>query len=634
MQETKYLSTDPNAGVPLPPTRGYLSLDPNAGDPIQQEAVSAGSGKGLGEEAIAAFADFGRGLWNYANPLAIGSALAHPINTAKSLLAAQGNQWTEATKAMDAGNHGEAAEHLAAWLLPVLGPAVDASIQKIRTGRVSEGLGEVSALIFGPAAVKALGGAKVPGLGAPAMLADADAVQFGIERGIPVDAATASGNRFVKGVQHLADRTAGGSVVAEKATKAQAEALTRVGKELAAEAYGKRAVSPEGAGRAVVRAVEAQAKREQGLANAAYDQLRSLEAMPQHVKPVTTGQKIVDTGVVGADGRAITRVENTVETMGLAVDLRQSKRALRGLHDQLLRQYPVTQQQASPGLKALQNVIEGPDFAPLSQVDADLSAIKTIARSDNPAFKTPGQATAMAALQQLEHAVERTAAAAGPDVQAALKAGRQATINKYASLGVLDELKAEPVKAFRQAIENRDAGIGRLRRVQRETPDAMPLIGRAYLEDLLDIATNEGGFAKGGTIASRWGQLGPQTKRTLFGTSLASDLDKFFLLAKRLGENPNPSGTAHVASIGAQGALLWTEPVSGVALQLTGYGLSRLMHSPRGVRALIRGLSIPESNRAAAIAATVELTNAARDAGVPMKALGVAESQPMSTRVR
>ena len=58
--------------------------------------------------------------------------------------------------------------------------------------------------------------------------------------------------------------------------------------------------------------------------------------------------------------------------MAFPVNLKPVKAALKPVWDRMRRQMPVTQQDASPGLKAIQNIMEGPDVAPASIVDLDL----------------------------------------------------------------------------------------------------------------------------------------------------------------------------------------------------------------------------------------------------------------------
>src|SRR5205814_8718588 len=108
----------------------------------------------------------------------------------------------------------------------------------------------------------------------------------------------------------------------------------------------------------------------------------------------------------------------------------------------------------------------------------------------------------------------------------------------------------------------KDSAIQHLRRVQEMAPAEIPKIGRAYLEDLLSMATAEGGFDRAARLQAEWQKLGPETKRILFpDLAHRAQLDHFFLLAKRLSDNPNPSGTAVVNNV-----FNWTAGLGGYPL--------------------------------------------------------------------
>ncbi|MGH9667254.1 MAG: hypothetical protein ACRD9L_22765 [Bryobacteraceae bacterium] len=143
----------------------------------------------------------------------------------------------------------------------------------------------------------------------------------------------------------------------------------------------------------------------------------------------------------------------------------------------------------------------------------------------------------------------------------------------------------------------------------------MPKLGRAYLEDVLGTQSIEG-LNRGAGMFAKWEKLGPRTKELLFKNPLLrADLDNFFLLAKKAAENPNPSGSAVVASVVAGLGYAFTDPVHGVPMLIGAGALSKLLHSPAAVRALSEGLTVPLGKGAAsAIAATNILRIAGQDA--------------------
>lgn len=673
-------------------------------------------------------------------------ALRHPIESAKLLggavVGAQNAMVGKALSKAQAAAGGdmlalpEAVAYGAAAALPVIGPAAAAAGEQIASGDIVGGLGTSAGLLAPtvvPAAVRASQPlrasirerlrAKGPGL------AEGDAVRFGLEQDIPLDAATVTGNPAIRGTQYLADRSLLGAGVARKAGQRQAEALSRVGEGLANRARPGGSVTPEQAGQGVREAVKGKVREFHGEANRAYSTLRDIESggvldevpvdLPKPVKArmreqlgrVPTGDEIrelrriaeeldavpfqrgkltrdtgpgFDSGETTYSARAagapvydeilqeapgtsnMTRADvqasiqqalktgrmthaaqgalkvaqnrlgpgggrwtgtsspilppgagTSQQLMPLSVDIGAAKKALGPFHAELLREKElvgVLQGNKARALKALDDLMMAPDHAPLSTVDAGLSSIKALARgADMPELRTQGQGVAARAVRSLDEQVTLAAQRAGEPASQALKAGRAATTQKYAAKDVLKQISVEPVKAFGQSVWAKDAGIERLRAVAKLAPDEMPKVGRAYLEDLLTTANAEPGvFSKPGTLWSKWQNLGPETKGILFpDRGLVRDLDHFFLLAKKIGENPNPSGSAIVGWQGAQGAGLVVNPAVGVPLVVSGYVLSKLLHAPTTVRLLTRGLQTSRTGRAGS-ALSAELVRAVK----------------------
>ncbi len=313
------------------------------------------------------------------------------------------------------------------------------------------------------------------------------------------------------------------------------------------------------------------------------------------------------------------------ETMLLPVDIRPAKAMLKPLADRLAREKQLTgvlMGDKARASVALDSLISGPDHAPASIVDAALGDIKALARgAAMPELRTAGQGAAAEAVKQLDRVVREAVAKAGPEATQALETGRQATVAKYATADVLDSLRAEPVKGYRQLTAPKDTSIALLRQVADSTPAAMPQIGRAVLEELLTKATSEGGFQHAAKIQADWQRLGPQTKQILFGEHTA-DLDKFFLLAKKLAESPNPSQSGLIVNAGTQALLVFTNPATGVPLVLGSGALSKMLHSAKAVKLLTKGMQIASGpGRVSAVAQGVAISNvltAGRAAGIDL----------------
>lgn len=309
----------------------------------------------------------------------------------------------------------------------------------------------------------------------------------------------------------------------------------------------------------------------------------------------------------------------------MAVDMASVKDAIRPIAERLAAKKGVTgaligkEGTAAARIDAL---LSGPDAVPLSVADAALSDLKAMARTNHPDIRTVGQGIAARAVGDLHKAVTEAAERAGPEAVSALNEGRIATKAKYAAADVLKRLEGaqrtkSPATAFKGMTQAGDTGVGHLTDVLKQAPDTKPLIGRAVLDGLIDHPT--AGPAK---TFSDWQKIGAETKRLLYTPDHVRDLDAFFKLRKMLAENPNPSGTAHTLLTAGQAGLLLTEPVSGAAVQLGSAAVSTLLHSPRGVRLLTKGLRIPLGNKAASTAWLAELAAATSPSGPPAHPVG------------
>lgn len=516
------------------------------------------------------------GAWEMLNPVSaisgLASAVASPIETGKALIGAQFDQGRKAVDAVREGRYVEAAGHAGASLLPVLGPVAAGIGEGIaETGDIATGVGRtvgVLAPVLGarPAVAKAQSVGAKTGAVVKAALdpggATADAVRWGLQHGVPVDAATATGNRVVRGVKDLADRgTLGG--IGSRARRMREESMAKLGKGLGARAAAT-AETPETAGVAVRGGVEGAIQQAAGEADAAYARVRA------------AGDPVVN--------------------------LAPAKAALKPIYDALMKKRELTGQLMGAegrAAVALDALVGGADEAPLSVVDAALGDIKALARgAEMPELRSAGQGLAAAAVTNLESAVQDAAKSAG--VWDDLRAGRDATIAKWTAAETRDALRAEPVQTFRALTQAGDSAIDKLRAVKRLAPAEMPKIGRAYLDDLIDTATAEGGFGREAKLWAEWSKLGDETKALIFpDESLRGDLDQFFMLGKKMAENANPSGSGYVAALGAQGAMLWADPVTGVATALSGAALSKALNSPTVAKLLTQAMQTPSTAPAA-----------------------------------
>jgi hypothetical protein len=517
------------------------------------------------------------GLWKHVNPVTIVSGLAHavthPIDTVGNILSAQGAQFGKAAEDVKQGRYSEAIGHSVAGVLPLVGPAAAAAGEQIAaTGDIAGGIGEAIGLagsIVAPGAVARRAG-SIPVLPRIASKTPAvnEAVRFGLREGIPVDVATASDSRFLRGTQRLAEESLLGSRIGETARAAQAEALTATGERLAGQTHPV-AVTAEQAGQAVRDAVRGRAAGYTAAADAAYSRLRAMQAQAP-----------------------------------ISVDVAATKQALRPIFEQLQRESQlvpfISGSQKGRAYVMLDRLMQAPDAAPLSVADAALGELKGLARVDDAFRRTAGQGIAAQAVKNLEHSVRTAAQQAGTPVFDALMEGRAATVNKFKAIDVLDQLAKEPVGVFNQATWAKDAGIARLREVARIAPQEMAQVGRAWMEQALAKATAEGGFGRAQGLLADWQKLGPQTKQLLFrDPTHIRNLDNFFLLAKKLGENPNPSGSALTVFKGGEVAGLLGFSGPGAVYTLSMPVIAKLLLSPKTTQVLLQGLRLPVGATAA-----------------------------------
>jgi hypothetical protein len=538
-----------------------------------------------------------------------------PINTLKNIGAAHQEVFQQAKDAYDKGDYGSAAIKTLFGVIPVVGPEFNQMGDNARAGKWGEALTDVAAMgtnIAAPAVI-----AKLPKVAAnvgkilpKAQTAEeAAAVEFGRQHGVPIDAATATGNRYVQGVQAMADRSPLGSVVAGRANTEVGGAMRQTADRLKNDASPV-AVDAVGAGERVQKALEQKIQRHAVEANDAYTKLRDYEqkATPDLVRARNTG--------AGADD---------FNDMQLAVDLRGEKPALQPILARLLKKKELTgslmgaEGRAAVALDAL---VTGPDFAPLSVVDSALGDIKSMARgADMPELRTSGQGIAAEVVKKLDARVRARAAQAGPDVLKALEDGRAATTAKYETAEARDFLvpsSHEPRATFNRLTANEDAGVLKLRALQKMVPGELPNVGRAVLTDILDTPMADGGFAHGQKALADWQRLGAESKKLLFPKPGQTEaLDSFFLLAKKLSESPNPSGTALTANSMGQTVLAFTNPSVGVPVVIGSGALSKILHNPAAVQFLTKGMRVSlDAKPGAPMLAAASIARAAKEAGV------------------
>lgn len=634
-QTQQYLSTDPLAGDTAEQPK-YLSVDPSEGEigpdfRTSNEVGPDGRNVVVGdtERPPQTLGRFAGAAWDAINPIeaakgfgrmVIPEAAARamgagdeeasqygPMNTIAKPMAAT---FEAAREAYARGDYGNAAIKALFSAVPMLGPALSQMGDEMGSDPV-KALGTATGVglgMAGPAVAPGAIRARVGGPLRPTVNpAEAAAVQFGREQAIPLDAGTVTGSQFVKNVQKKAGGSWGGANTVETVQRAQGDALAATGGKLAERAYPK-AVGAVEAGEAVQGALKGKIQELHKVADTAYQKLRDIENAKPQRPPRSQSLQALDVS----------------QRTPLAVDITAAVEQLQPLYKQLKRESELgIPMHGAKGrtLAALDGLMNSPNWAPLSVVDAALSDLKAMARgADMPELRTSGQATAAQAVRALDAQVRATASKAGPEVLKALEDGRAAITSKYATSEAMDliaPMGGEPRGVFSRLTANKDAGLLKLRELQKHAPKEVPKLARAILEEILDKPTSEGGFKFADKAAADWQKLGAGTKKMLFPKAgHVRALDNFFLLAKKIGENPNPSGTAQTLNA--------TNIVAGIPM----YALAKLLYTPKGVSALTRAVEISVSPKPAAQAAALaQLTRAGQEAGVILPFPKAAENQ-------
>ena len=302
----------------------------------------------------------------------------------------------------------------------------------------------------------------------------------------------------------------------------------------------------------------------------------------------------------------------------MPVDVRGIKQQLGPVMDSM-SWMPASDQASSAGFQAVKKILAGPDFIPAQAAEQGLSGLKTMARVGNTDLRNTSQGMAAGIIPDLQDGIDAAVAKTGPEGLRSLQDGRAYHADKMGIAELADQLRDEPVQNFNKLTLRYDTGVGFLRKIGDQSPEVLPQVGRAFVTKLFDQATQEGGFSKSQGILNQWNNLGPETKAMLYpNPGLRSSLDNFFLGAKMVAENPNPSGTAVVAQLIPGGMLMVHNPVLGTGYLLGGYAAAKLLFSPRGVSLLTGGLRPAASVGAAGMAAAQIMRIAGDDDVTPV----------------
>jgi hypothetical protein len=169
-------------------------------------------------------------------------------------------------------------------------------------------------------------------------------------------------------------------------------------------------------------------------------------------------------------------------------------------------------------------------------------------------------------------------------------------------------LATEPAAVARQLLGARDSHAAQLQALAKIAPDVPPMLMRAAMDDVAaEFAKTRKPTLEDLSMFRTWfNSLGPRTLEIVApDPAFRRDLDYLTRVMQRVSDNPNRSGTGFMAALLAQVQQLVADPVTGVAAQGAGAALSAMLRSPRLVRALVKGASMPNTPDAAKYAGVV-----------------------------
>lgn len=406
----------------------------------------------------------------------------------------------------------------------------------------------------------------------------ASAINTAEREGLPIDLATRTQSPPLKYVKMAADVTPivsrHGARFALNLDESLTDAITRFAGTSKAEAGS------------FVRASLKNAVNDlQQTANKAYDAVRA-NAKPSTVQAGTETIADIYSGDPGA-----TTTRPVIKTVKGATDISDVKAAAGQIIDQIEKEIPMAQRDASPGLAALKQIATLDDVTDLATADSALSQLKAIVRdakssrfSDVPALRSRSQGIAASIIHPMTEAIDDAAAAAG--VKDLLDQGRAATRQKWAIADVLHGLNEEPVRAVEFLTAQQDRSIGALNRVLKAAPPVRARIGESVVQGILERATNEGAFKADRALAD-WSKLGDQTKTALFGDQ-ADTIGDLFQFGKMAKQNVNPSGSGKALISTATGAGLVKDPISTLIGYIGLEAAARMIYSSGGARMIER----------------------------------------------
>lgn len=414
------------------------------------------------------------------------------------------------------------------------------------------------------------------------------AVDMAQDANIPLNQGAITGSRAVL----AAEKTLGETIAPDK----YAELLDSQQKGLNAKAQdlsGPEERSPYQAGQEVLDHIDAKLQETHQLGQDAYAKFDAESADPANTRPVTQGApKQVVTRAANGSVTNVSTVPNTSD-VALPVNVATAKQMLQPVYSRIsesLKAVPEARRLSDPGYRVLARLMEGPDTIAASHAEEILGLLKGIGREAiMPEVKTRSQGIAAIGVKVLQPAIDKALENSSMNAAEALHNGRTLWAEKEALADLKEKLggadQSHQVSAFKKLTAPQDANFDTLRKVLDTAPEAAQSLRRGYLTNLFEKPMENGGFQNADKALAEWRKLGPQTKAAIFEPGQAGNIDTFLKLAKRIGENPNPSGTGTVNALLKFG-LLVAHPGTGVPALFFGRKLASVLYTADGAKNL------------------------------------------------
>jgi hypothetical protein len=402
--------------------------------------------------------------------------------------------------------------------------------------------------------------------------------------GVPLTGATQTGNRFLRAAEGVVEATPLGAVRAAEFRESTEQALYDLGGRLMEKAH-KQPQSRESAGVAVRSGLQKPIEKLGQESDTEYAEAWVGRNDPQFTYEVPVRQE----PILDDNGQPTGQMREVMKAVNMPVDIRDLKAQAEPLREEMEWALNRSDQSHNAAFNVLDKALRSDDFVPAWQAERGLSALKKMARVENKTgVRDVQQGTAASLISNLQEQIDAAVAHTGERAIQGLQEGRRLHKEMMDIVEIAEDLPAEPVQAFGRLVWPHDSGIDYARKVARETPDAMPKVGRAFVQDLFDRATREGGIARAKETLNRWRDLGPETKQLFFpDAELRSKIDSFFKGLSMVVERTNPSGTEITRQATSINPLRW----------LAGFAGGRVLFTPKGISLLTESLKVPPSSR-------------------------------------